>query len=231
MKLHRRTFLAGLAGCGLAAAARAEDFKLNYLTASAMYGRLPLDEVLGQIRTTGAAYIDIWREHHANQREQVEKMGHEKFVELLKRHDVRMGATTIWGKPFGDELSFVKKFGGRLLVTGFVPRGNPKKFIEKLKPQIALAEEAGVTVAIENHGANFDQIRAFAEAATSPRVGVALAPYHLPQHEAELARLIEDLGPKLALFYAWQHGMGCTKKLPKEQELLQMPGRGHLDFG
>ncbi len=24
--------------------------------------------------------------------------------------------------------------------------------------------------------------------------------------------------------------MGCMKKLPKEQELLQMPGRGKLDF-
>ena len=32
------------------------------------------------------------------------------------------------------------------------------------------------------------------------------------------------------MFYAWQHGMGCMKKLPKEQELLQMPGRGKLDF-
>ena len=32
------------------------------------------------------------------------------------------------------------------------------------------------------------------------------------------------------MFYAWQYGMGCMKKLPKEQELLQMPGRGELDF-
>ena len=32
------------------------------------------------------------------------------------------------------------------------------------------------------------------------------------------------------MFYAWQHGMGCHQKLPKEQELLQMPGRGALDF-
>ena len=34
----------------------------------------------------------------------------------------------------------------------------------------------------------------------------------------------------IAVFYAWQHGMGCHVKLPKEQELLQMPGRGALDF-
>ena len=31
-------------------------------------------------------------------------------------------------------------------------------------------------------------------------------------------------------FYAWQHGHGCAKKLPKEEELLQRPGRGELDF-
>ena len=33
------------------------------------------------------------------------------------------------------------------------------------------------------------------------------------------------------MFYAWQHGMGCHQKLPKEQELLQLPGRGELNFG
>jgi sugar phosphate isomerase/epimerase len=32
------------------------------------------------------------------------------------------------------------------------------------------------------------------------------------------------------MFYAWQHGMGSKAKLPIEQELLQMPGRGELDF-
>ena len=43
-------------------------------------------------------------------------------------------------------------------------------------------------------------------------------------------KLIEELGNDIAMYYAWQHGMGCSKKLPKEQELLQMPGRGDLDF-
>ena len=64
----------------------------------------------------------------------------------------------------------------------------------------------------------------------SPHLGIALAPYHLPDDAGLVAQLIEDLGEGLALFYAWQHGMGCHEKLPKEQELLQMPGRGELDF-
>jgi sugar phosphate isomerase/epimerase len=42
--------------------------------------------------------------------------------------------------------------------------------------------------------------------------------------------LIRELGDTLHVFYAWQHGMGCMTRLPKEQELLQLPGRGELDF-
>jgi sugar phosphate isomerase/epimerase len=42
--------------------------------------------------------------------------------------------------------------------------------------------------------------------------------------------MIRDLNTGLSLFYAWQHGMGYHEKLPKEQELMQLPGRGSLDF-
>ncbi len=45
-----------------------------------------------------------------------------------------------------------------------------------------------------------------------------------------LSDLIRVLKGGIEVFYAWQHGMGCHVKLPKEQELLQMPGRGELDF-
>ncbi len=52
--------------------------------------------------------------------------------------------------------------------------------------------------------------------ADSPHLGIALAPYHLPQDAAIIARLIGDLGPKLVFFQAWQHGMGSFKPLPKQ---------------
>ena len=65
----------------------------------------------------------------------------------------------------------------------------------------------------------------------SPHLGIALAPYHLPDDADLVADVIGRLGDGLALFYAWQHGMGCHDPLPKEQELLQLPGRGSLDFG
>ena len=106
-----------------------------------------------------------------------------------------------------------------------------------MKPHLAAAETAGVTIAIENHSSNLintpDSLKWLAEFAPNKHLGIALAPYHLETlgvDAAGHAALIKALGNRIAMFYAWQHGMGCHKKLPKEQELLQMPGRGKLDF-
>ncbi|MGB2806138.1 MAG: TIM barrel protein, partial [Sedimentisphaerales bacterium] len=133
--------------------------------------------------------------------------------------------------------------GGSMVVCGSRGPGNlkgdalkaaVKKFIEKAKPQIDAAEQAGITIGIENHGNSLirspDSMRWFAEFTDSRNIGIALAPYHLPQEPELIARLIADLDKSLVHFYAWQYGMGCHKKLPKEQELLQLPGRGKLDF-
>jgi len=99
---------------------------------------------------------------------------------------------------------------------------------------LAVAQQNGVTIAIENHGNNLfetaDSLKWLVELCDDPHLAVALAPYHLPQDENELAKLIRSLGNRIEVFYAWEHGKGCMKKLPKEQELMQMPGRGELDF-
>ena len=60
---------------------------------------------------------------------------------------------------------------------------------------------------------------------------MALAPHHLPQDGELIATLARDLGPRLKFVYAQQHGKGAKDRLPKEDELLQLPGRGPLDFG
>ncbi len=227
-------------------AAEKKPFSLRYVLASSMYGKMKLDDILPEVRKTGAEYIDLWPEHHANQREQMEAMGHDKFAELLRKYNVRLGMTTRFDLgPFGqqDEMRVLRKFGAGLVVTG-APRskGVPEKegkaairrFVEQMKLHVAVAEKLGVTIGIENHRGFLinspDAIRYFAELARSPNLGVALAPYHLPQDPRLLAGLIEELGPKLVHFYAWQYGQGCVKKLPKPQELEQMPGRGKLDF-
>lgn len=236
--LNRRDFCQSIAASTAAAilcrpAVSADDapFELNYMLASSMYGRLPLAEILPEVSRTGAKSIDIWREGHANQREQIAELGLDRFAAMLQQHDLSLACTTIWSKPFAEECRFVQKLGGKLLVTGFIPEKDTEKFIEQLKPQLAVAEETGVTVCIENHGGGFDAIRRFADQSEKiSHLKVALAPYHLPQDAEEIAKVIRDIGPQIGLFYAWQHGKGAMGQQPKEDELLQLPGRGPLDF-
>jgi sugar phosphate isomerase/epimerase len=216
----------------------------TYVLASSLYGETPLAEILPEVQQTGSVGIDLWPRVHGNQREQVEEMGHDAFRRLLDEHDAALSMTTRYDLgPFKlhDELQFVHDFGGRLIVTGAdKSRGDTleervKNFVAQMQPHVARAEELGVTIAIENHSSTLldtpEAVRCFAEHAKSDRLGVALAPYHLPQDPQLLAGLIDDLGPKLVHFYAWEHGHGAMEKLPKEEELLQLPGYGAFDFG
>lgn len=251
--IHRRQFCKYLSA-GVVAAALAPvglgngqpAFGLKYIVASSLYGRTGLADILPEVRKTGAQYIDIWPEHHADQREQIEAMGYERFTAMLKQNQVKLGIITCYDLgPFGlqNEMHVVRKLGGSMVISGGAGPKNLKgdalkaavhRFVEQMKPHINTAEETGVTIGIENHANSLiespDSMRWLTEFAPSRHIGIALAPYHLPQDPAPITMLIKDLGDWLVHFYAWQHGMGCHKKLPREQELLQMPGRGKLDF-
>ena len=223
-----------------------KPFELNYILASCMYGTLPLAEIVPEVKKIGGEHIDIWPRVHGDQREQVDSMGNDAFAELLATHGVGLGVSTRFDLgPFGleEEMAFAQEFGASLIVTGSTGpkdltgeelRAAVAEFAEALKPHIAAAEKHGITISIENHSSALiespDSMRWLIEFTDSPHLGIALAPYHLPDDAQLVAQLIEDLGQGLALFYAWQHGMGCHEKLPKEQELMQMPGRGDLDF-
>ena len=223
-----------------------KPFELNYILASCMYGTLPLAEIVPEVKKIGSDRIDIWPRVHGDQREQVESMGNDAFAELLATHGVGLGISTRFDLgPFGleEEMAFAQEFGASLIVTGSQGpkdltgeelRAAVADFAEALKPHIAAAEKHSITISIENHSSALiespDSMRWLIEFTDSPHLGIALAPYHLPDDAQLVAQLIEDLGQGLALFYAWQHGMGCHEKLPKEQELMQMPGRGDLDF-
>jgi sugar phosphate isomerase/epimerase len=196
---------------------------------------MELAQILPEVAKVGATHVDIWPERHGNQREQIEAMGHERFAEMLSAHSVRVGLLTHYDLgPFRlqAEMVVAKEFGAAMLICAGIPKDKASltAFMEKMKPHLAAAERHGVVIGIENHGESPDAIRRFADAAPAGRMGVALAPYHLPQEPALIATLIQDLGPRLVHFYAWQHGKGCHTKLPKEEELLQLPGRGPLDF-
>jgi sugar phosphate isomerase/epimerase len=236
----------GLSSLLAAAESARPAFALRYILASSLYGYTAVAEVLAEVKNAGATAIDIWPMVHGNQREQLDAMGEARFQRLLRRHGVMLGCITQFKLgPFGlqNEMRLARRLGCPLIVTG--GRG-PKglrgaelrravgKFVEQMKPHLAIAEETAVTIAIENHGDSLvespDSIKWLIDLCPSRHLAIALAPYHLPQDASLLANLIRVLGNRIAMFYAWQHGMGCMTKLPKAQELLQMPGRGPLDF-
>ncbi len=221
----------------------AEPFRLNYILASPLYGTTPLSEVLAETARIGAAAVDIWPRRHADHREQMDAIGHDRVRQLLAEAKVHLGIITrfdLGPYELRNELPVLKSFGGKILVTGAGKgtgdslKEQVRSFVASMRPHVEAAGEMGLTIAIENHASSLisstDSIRYFAEFAPEKHLGLALAPYHLPQDPALIARLVEDLGPKLSLFYAWQHGNGCMAPQPKEQELLQLPGRGPLDF-
>jgi len=253
LKLDRREFCARLtamlAVSGLPNGATPRDtrgFQLRYIVGSSMYGRMSLSDVLPEVRRAGAEHIDIWPENHANHREQIEAMEHEQFAAMLRQYQVKLGILTHFDLgPFDleSEMQVARKLGGSMIITGSRGPGNVegsalkaavRDFIEKMKPHVAAAEREGITIGIENHAnsliASPDSIRWLAEFTPSRYLGIALAPYHLPQDPISIGGLIADIGDRLVHFYAWQYGMGCQKKLPKQQELMQLPGRGPMDF-
>jgi sugar phosphate isomerase/epimerase len=246
--MNRRRFIQSASAAVIAPAFAAESsWKLNYMLASSMYGNLKLAEILPEVKKTGATAIELWPKKHGTQREEMDELGHDKVAAMLKEQGIGFGGTTRYDLgPFrlADEIKVVKKMGGTFIVTGGAGnyklegdalKAEVKSFVEKMKPHAALAAENGVIIAIENHINNVidtpNSLLWLADFTRDmPGIGIALAPYHLPQDTKWLADIITHSDKKLTLFYAWEHGMGCMKPMPKDEELQQMPGRGKLDW-
>ena len=249
--LPRRRFLQSLAVAAtapvLARAAQREPFRLRYILSSAKYGEMPLDVILPEVAKTGSEAIDIWCKVHGNQREQITTMGDEAFAALLARERVKLGVSTRY--PLGptglqDEMRWLKKFGGGIIVTGSKgprePQGAAAKtamreFLELMKPHVAVAEETGVVIAIENHDKQLlyhpDSLRYFAELNRSRHLGVAFAPHHLHAWSDQIPALLRELGAnQIPFMYFQEHSDGIRQKVAKEIEMRQLPGYGSLDY-
>jgi sugar phosphate isomerase/epimerase len=241
---------AALATAALGATGRAAEpvpFRLRYTVASCMYGNAPLAEIVPEVPRCGAEHIEIWAAPHGNQREQLEEMGANAFRELLARHGVKLGSFTCFGPGILNmqgEMKLIKELGGDLAIAN--SRG-PKDLAgeelaeaiqalaAQLRPHVAFAEELGVTIGLENHSGGLissaeSQLRLL-DLIPSARFGIALAPAHLPQDAVAIARLIEQLGERLVHFQAWEFGKGFIgAALPRDEQMLQLPHRGPLDW-
>ncbi|MBI1370698.1 MAG: TIM barrel protein [Planctomycetes bacterium] len=246
-----QSVLASVAALGLPRGSFADTsaFKLRYILASAMYGTTALADILPEVHKAGATALDIWPKPHGNQREQVDELGVDAFETLLQKNHVPLGCITCYAYgPFGlqPQMQLAQQVGSRqtVFVTGASgPKGQTgdaldkavAQFVEKMKPHHDAAAKFDYTIAIENHVNSLiespESMRRLAEHTTDmPHLGIAFGPHHLEQDAAMQAKLIEDLGPCVKFFYAQQHGKGASKPQPVEDEHMQMPGNGPLDF-
>ena len=95
VSVSRRQFgqtISALTATGISSSGQADSrkatYKLNYVLSSAMYGEFALNEILPEVKKTGAKAIDIWCRVHGNQREQIDEMVVEAFRNMLRQNEV-----------------------------------------------------------------------------------------------------------------------------------------------
>jgi sugar phosphate isomerase/epimerase len=242
--ISRRDFISATTGSvALATTLKSAErkvvpFKLRYVLSTSLYGTLPIADIVPEVHPTGSEALDIWAGRWGNQREQIDALGHEAFADLLKKHRARVGTYTCMDPGFPESephMRTMRKFGGDMIIAGFGGGGAGAKLpggdelrrgirtqIGALKPIIAKAGELNVKLAIENHLggllASPESLKILVEEIPEQHVGVALAPYHLPQDPELLGRLVGDLGERILFFYAWQHGDGSGDIPPEAQK-------------
>lgn len=236
--ITRRRFLAHSAAaataCAVSGAAEPEKpWTMRLSTSSIHFMSLPLEQACQRIAELGFEAIDIWSPHagcpHLDDAQ--DRLGPDGLKALLARHNLKTYAWSVYRGGFAKYADFIGAMGGGVAVRGNAARQPPeqmlprmKEFVASLEPELELAEQHDVHLAIENHSGqlmnSLDSLRAFVELADHPRLGIALAPYHLQRIQASVEEAIAICGSKLLFFYAWQAYPGTQ----------QLPGIGPTDF-
>lgn len=209
------------------------DWKMKLATSSIQFKQLALEQACSQISKLGFEAIDIWDKFDGCPHlEEAAKLGGAGLKELLGKYNLRLSAFTVYKTSYESYAELLGAAGGGVAVRSsefgkFKPEEIiplMKKFMEKLKPLVELAEKHNGYIAIENHGdallSTPDSFKTFIELINSPRLGIALAPYHLQAIKASVPDVIRTCGKKLFFFYAWQNA----------GKFNQLPGHGPADF-
>ena len=237
--MNRRTFLElaattalGLPAAGLSAAAP-DAARLRLSTSSIHFKDLPLEQACARIAALGFEAVDLWSAYdncpHLD--DAARRLGPDGLKQLLARHRLKLYAFSTYVGGYAKYADLLGKAGGGVAIQGSAAPCPPREltqkmrgFLEGLKPLVELAEKNNSWLAIENHGTalldSLDSFKAFVDLNTSPRLGLALAPYHVQAGKASVEEAIAICGGQLFFFYAWQLQPGTG----------QLPGHGPTDF-
>lgn len=211
---------------------------------------LPIEQACERIARLGFEAIDIWSAHQGcpHLDDIAKRLGSDGLKKLLAKHQLKLFAFSVYRGGYERYAELLGKAGGGVAIRGSTKACKPeelttrmREFIDGLKPLIELAEKYNSYLAIENHGnallCSPDSLKAFVDINTSPRLGIALAPYHIQTLKASVPQAIRICGKQLFFFYAWQHfpdakqlpGIGPTDMTPWMQALADIRYRGYVN--
>jgi len=225
-------------------------WKMKLSTSSIHFRELPIEGACAQIAGLGFEAIDIWSAHEGcpHLDDVAQRLGPGGLKELLSEHKLKLFAFSVYRGGYARYAELLGRAGGGVAIQGSAAPCEPpelsarmRQFLEGLKPLIALAEKYDSSLAIENHGNallnSLDSLKAFVDINTSPRLGIALAPYHIQPLKASVPQAIRICGKQLLFFYAWQRepnseqlpGVGSTDMTPWVRALAEIDYRGYVN--
>ena len=227
-----------------------KKWRMRLSTSSIHFMGVPIEQACERIARLGFEAIDIWSAHQGcpHLDDVAKRLGPEGLKEILAKNDLKLFAFSVYKGRYERYAELLGNAGGGVAVRGRFGPCKPdelttrmREFVESLKPLIELAEKHNSYLAIENHGnallCSQDSFKAFVDNNTSPRLGIALAPYHVQRQKESVAEVIRVCGKQLFFFYAWQNykgseqlpGVGPTDMTPWIKALAETRYRGYVN--
>jgi sugar phosphate isomerase/epimerase len=225
-------------------------WRMRLSTSSIHFMGLPIEQACERIARLGFEAIDIWSAHQGcpHLDDAAKRLGPEGLKEVLAKNKLKLFAFSVYKGGYERYAELLGKAGGGVAVRGSSGPCKPKEltakmrqFLEGLKPLAELADKHNSYLAIENHGnallCSQDSFKAFVDNNASPRLGIALAPYHVQRQKESVTEAIRICGRQLLFFYAWQSykgaeqlpGVGPTDMTPWMRALADIRYRGYVN--
>jgi sugar phosphate isomerase/epimerase len=224
------TIAAASTACGTASPRLRKEVRLS--TSSILFRELTLEQACSRIAGVGYEAIDIWGPTDGcSHLDEAQGFGGAGLRALLAQHHLKLYAFSTFAGGYEKYASLLGEAGGGVAVQGAPGAAasgeltqRMRDFVESLKPLADLAGSKESWLAIANAGGSLldslDSIKAFTDLNAHPRLGLALAPYHLQAIGVPIPEAIRATDSQLLFFYGWQNDVG----------LRQLPGYGSSDF-